>query len=123
VLLLRNYAKEHDNLIIYDVLKYSKPSLIWIDCGGSSALMKQKVFSKDKKNLEKIQMENLIIQAVLMKINTEISLKQFLPLSEAEIQGLLHPTQANLEYFLAWFQAFQVPSTQSGSLALIPLVL
>jgi hypothetical protein len=47
---------------------------------------------------------------------------QFLPVSEAEIQGLLHPAEANLSYFLAWFQSLQLPSTQSESpLALIPL--
>jgi hypothetical protein len=41
---------------------------------------------------------------------------------EAEIQGLLHPAQANLRYFLAWFQSLRLPSTQSESpLALIPL--
>jgi hypothetical protein len=43
-----------------------------------------------------------------MKINKKniyISLQQFLPLSEAEIQGLLHPAQANLEYL-------QLPSVQ-----------
>jgi hypothetical protein len=40
----------------------------------------------------------------------------------AEIQGLLHPAQANLGYFLAWFQSLQLTSTQSESpLALIPL--
>jgi hypothetical protein len=33
-------------------------------------------------------------------------------LSEAEIQGLLHPAQVNLGYFLKWFQALQLPSTQ-----------
>jgi hypothetical protein len=38
-----------------------------------------------------------------MKINKKISLQQFLPLSEAEVQGLLHPVQAILGYFLAWF--------------------
>jgi hypothetical protein len=55
-----------------------------------------------------------------MKINEKKSLQQFLPVSEAEIQGLLH--QANLGYFLAWFQSLQLPSTQSESpLALIPL--
>jgi hypothetical protein len=42
--------------------------------------------------------------------DTKISLQQFVPLSEAEIQGLLHPAQANLE-FLAWFQSLQLPST------------
>jgi hypothetical protein len=31
---------------------------------------------------------------------------------EAEIQGL-HPSQADLGYFLAWFQSLQPPSTQS----------
>jgi hypothetical protein len=42
-------------------------------------------------------------------------------MSEAEIQGLLHPAQANLGYFLAWFQPPQLPSKQSeGPLALIP---
>jgi hypothetical protein len=46
-----------------------------------------------------------------MKINKKISLQQFLPLSEAEIQGLLHPVQASL----AWFQPPQLPSTQSES--------
>jgi hypothetical protein len=54
-----------------------------------------------------------------MKI--KISLQQFLPLSETEIQGLLNPAEANLWYFLAWFQSLQLPSTQSESpLALIP---
>jgi hypothetical protein len=33
---------------------------------------------------------------VLLKINKKILLQQFLPLSEAEIQGLLHPAQANI---------------------------
>jgi hypothetical protein len=43
---------------------------------------------------------------MLMKINKKkISLQQLLPLSEAEIQGLLRPAQANLEYFLVWFQS------------------
>jgi hypothetical protein len=45
----------------------------------------------------------------------DISLLPFLCLSEAEIQGLLHPAQANLGYFLAWFQSLQLPSTQSES--------
>jgi hypothetical protein len=41
---------------------------------------------------------------------------------KAETQGLLHPAQANLRYFLVRFQSFQLPSTQSESpLALIPL--
>jgi hypothetical protein len=38
-------------------------------------------------------------------------LQKFLPLSEVEIQGLLHSAQANL----AWFQSLQLPSTQSES--------
>jgi hypothetical protein len=51
-----------------------------------------------------------------------MSLQQFLPLSEAEIQGLLHPAEVNLGYFLAWFQSLQLPSTQPESpFALIPL--
>jgi hypothetical protein len=43
------------------------------------------------------------------------SLEQFLPLSEAEIQGFLHPAEANLGYCLAWFQSLQLPSPQSES--------
>jgi hypothetical protein len=51
-----------------------------------------------------------------------LPLQKCLPLSEAEIQGLLHPGDANRGYFLAWFQSLQLPSTQSESpLALIPL--
>jgi hypothetical protein len=58
-----------------------------------------------------------------MKINnTKISLQQYLPLSESEVQGLLHPAKTNLGYFLAWFQSLLLPSTQSESLlALISL--
>jgi hypothetical protein len=56
-------------------------------------------------------MENLIMYIVLMKINTKISLQQYVPLSEAE---------ANPGYFLARFQSLQPPSTQpDSSLALI----
>jgi hypothetical protein len=41
---------------------------------------------------------------------------------EAKFQGLFHPAQANLGYFLAWIQSLQLPSTQSEStLALILL--
>jgi hypothetical protein len=36
--------------------------------------------------------------------------QRFLPLSEAEIQGLFHPAEANLQYFLALFQSLQLPS-------------
>jgi hypothetical protein len=44
-----------------------------------------------------------------MKINEKTSLQQFLRLSEAEIQAILHPAQENLEYFVAWFQGVQLP--------------
>jgi hypothetical protein len=45
-----------------------------------------------------------------MKVNKKISLQQFLPLSEVEIQGLLHLAQANLRYFLArGFSLFSCP--------------
>jgi hypothetical protein len=50
-----------------------------------------------------------------MKINKKISLQQFLHFSEAEIQGLLHPAQANLGYFLTWYQSLKLLSIQSGS--------
>jgi hypothetical protein len=50
-----------------------------------------------------------------MKINKKIFLQQFLLLSENEIKSLLHPAEANLGYFLAWFQSLQLPSTQSES--------
>jgi hypothetical protein len=54
--------------------------------------------------------------------NKKKSLQQFHPLSEAEIQGLFHPAQPNLGYFLALFQSLQLPSTESeSSLAQIPL--
>jgi hypothetical protein len=47
----------------------------------------------------------------MMKINNKkISLQQFLSMSEAEIQGHLHPAEANLGYFLAWFHSVQLPS-------------
>jgi hypothetical protein len=42
-------------------------------------------------------------------------MQQFLALSEAKFQCLLHPAQANLGYFLVWFQSLQLPSTQSES--------
>jgi hypothetical protein len=45
--------------------------------------------------------------------NKKISLHLFLPLLEAIVQGRLRPAQANLGYFLAWFQSLQLPSTQS----------
>jgi hypothetical protein len=38
------------------------------------------------------------------------------------MQGLLRPVQANLGYFVVWFQSFQLPLTQTESpLALIHL--
>jgi hypothetical protein len=43
------------------------------------------------------------------------SLQQFLPVSETEIQGLLHPAKVNLGYCLVRFQSLQLPSTQSES--------
>jgi hypothetical protein len=50
-----------------------------------------------------------------MKINKKkTSLQRFHTLSEAKIQGLFHSAQANLGYFLAWFQSFQLPSKQPG---------
>jgi hypothetical protein len=39
----------------------------------------------------------------------------FILLLEIGILGL-HPTQANLGYFLAYFQSLQLPSTQSESI-------
>jgi hypothetical protein len=46
-----------------------------------------------------------------MKINKKISQQQFLPVPEAEIQGLLHPVQDNLGHILTQFQSLQLPST------------
>jgi hypothetical protein len=43
------------------------------------------------------------IYKLLMKINKKnISMQQFLLLSEAVIQGFLHKAEANLGYFLGW---------------------
>jgi hypothetical protein len=48
--------------------------------------------------------------------------EQYCSERSSEIQGLLHPAEANLGYFLVWFQSLQPPSTQfESSLALIPL--
>jgi hypothetical protein len=53
-------------------------------------------------------MEILIIQVILMEINKKNQCSNlFMP--EAEIQGLLHPAEANLGYCLAWFQSLQLP--------------
>jgi hypothetical protein len=46
-----------------------------------------------------------------MKINKKYHCSNFF-LSEGEIQGLLHPAEANLGCFLAWFQPLQLPLTQ-----------
>jgi hypothetical protein len=48
-------------------------------------------------------------------------LQQFLPLLQAEIQGLLHPDEANLGYFLVWCQSLQLPSKPESHFAQIPL--
>jgi hypothetical protein len=67
-------------------------------------------------------MEILIIQGVLKKRKEKYYCSKFLPLSEAEIQGILPPAKANLGHFLALFQSLQLPSTQPESpLALISL--
>jgi hypothetical protein len=59
-----------------------------------------------------------------MKRNKNISLQQFLPLSEPEIQGHLHPARVNLGCFLAQFQSLHLPVTQSetphAQITLIP---
>jgi hypothetical protein len=44
-------------------------------------------------------MEILILWAMLMKVIKKISLQQFLPMSKAEIQGLLYPVKTILEIF------------------------
>jgi hypothetical protein len=53
-----------------------------------------------QKNLKKISGKFNNISSADEKEYKEIILQQFLPISEAEIQGLLHPAQANLGYFL-----------------------
>jgi hypothetical protein len=62
-------------------------------------------------------MENVRIQIALIKIyKKEIyQCKQFLPLPEAEIEDLLHSSEADLGYFLAWVHSLQLPSTQAES--------
>jgi hypothetical protein len=44
--------------------------------------------------------------------NGKISRQQFLPSSEVEIQGPLHPSDAHRGYSLAWCHSLQLPSTQ-----------
>jgi hypothetical protein len=51
----------------------------------------------------------------MKKIDTKMLLQQFLPLSEAEIQDLLHPAQAIFGFFFARFQSVLLSSAQSGS--------
>jgi hypothetical protein len=66
-------------------------------------------------------MENLIIYIVLMKIR-KISLQQIFLLSEVEIQSFIHSVQANIRYFLVWFQSLQLPWAESeSSFAPLPL--
>jgi hypothetical protein len=65
---------------------------------------------------------NNISSADENKYKKKKSLQKFLLQSEAEIQGLIHPSQARRGRSLAWFQSLQLPSTPSESpLALIPL--
>jgi hypothetical protein len=110
------------HLIGRNCLKYSKPSLIRIDCGEIIRTNIAKDSHKRQKLTKQINKKcNNIGSADENK--EKISLQQFVPLSETEIQDLLHPAQFNFGYFLAWFQSLQLPSTQSESpLALIPLV-
>jgi hypothetical protein len=49
-----------------------------------------------------------------MKINKKYHCSNF-SLSEAEIQGLLHPAEANLGHILARFLSLHLPSTQPES--------
>jgi hypothetical protein len=64
--------------------------------------MKQKVALKHTKKLRK-QINGKFNNIGYGDENKQkISVQQFLPLSEAEIQGL-HPVQANLGHFFAWF--------------------
>jgi hypothetical protein len=51
----------------------------------------------------------------MMEINKKNIMQQFPSLSEAEIQGIFHPAQASLGYFVAWFQSLQLPSIKSES--------
>jgi hypothetical protein len=61
-------------------------------------------------------MKNVIRLIMPMKINKkETSKQQFIPLPEAEIQGLPDPAQANLGYILAWFHCLQLLSSQPES--------
>jgi hypothetical protein len=70
-----------------------------VGAGKSSGLMKQKISLKDKELRKQIngKFNNIVL---LMKINKKMSLEQFLPLSEAEIQDP-QPAQANFVYFRA----------------------
>jgi hypothetical protein len=55
---------------------------------------------------------------MLMKMNKKVTVQPLFKTykkPEAEIYRLLHPAQANLGYFLMWFQSLQLPSTQSES--------
>jgi hypothetical protein len=69
--------------------------------------VKQKIAQRDKKLRKYIHEKFRNIGSVRGK--KKISLPQFLPVAEAEIQGLLHPAEATLGYFLGWFQSLQLP--------------
>jgi hypothetical protein len=59
-------------------------------------------------------MENLITQAVLMKIYNKISLYlKTIKRQEVEIHGLLHPVQSQSWIFSCAVQSLQLTSTQS----------
>jgi hypothetical protein len=81
-------------------------------------MKKKKIALKDK-ILRKQKWKNVIIYVMLMKINNRISLQQFLPLSEAETQGLLHPAEANLGYFLLGFSVSSRPQHSPKALLVL----
>jgi hypothetical protein len=53
-----------------------------------------------------------------MKINKKYHCSYFF-LSKTEIQGLLHPVQDNLGYFIAWFQSLLLPQRSLKVLLLL----
>jgi hypothetical protein len=66
-------------------------------------------------------------KVAMMKINNKIALYSIylktVKRQEAYIQGLIHPAEANLAYFLVSFQSLQLTSTQSENLlTAIPFV-
>jgi hypothetical protein len=50
-----------------------------------------------------------------MKINKKYYCSNFFLCQKMKIQGLLHPAEANLVYFLACFQSLQLLSTETES--------